>query len=99
MAPPVLRMPTFTAVSYTHLDVYKRQASACSLQGEVRHIREAVVHHGLIIRIVACGNDDAFPGFEEDVFSFMLADDACHSAVCAPVSYTHLDVYKRQRQG
>ena len=73
------------SVSYTHLDVYKRQ----SLNNDI-NIGDIVVSTDLVHHDVDAG---AF-GYKKgqvpdmDVFSFGSDD--------APVSYTHLDVYKRQ---
>ena len=67
-------------VSYTHLDVYKRQVS----QLRSRHVEKASHHfrHRLFRRRHDNGEDD----FRSD-----FPPRGHH-----PVSYTHLDVYKRQ---
>ena len=71
-------------VSYTHLDVYKRQRQR-------------------IVDIAPHEKGEAFEElpmerFEGHTRAFMKIEDGCNRqcAYCA-VSYTHLDVYKRQR--
>ena len=67
------------AVSYTHLDVYKRQELHLTQSELVRRVLYGVnVKHTVV---VAQGGEDAL---------------AALAALSAPVSYTHLDVYKRQ---
>ena len=74
---------TLRPVSYTHLDVYKRQ--------ELEYIEEAVRENKI------CG-DGAFTKkcsawMEQELHTkYSLLTTSC-----TPVSYTHLDVYKRQR--
>ena len=76
-------------VSYTHLDVYKRQKealSALSTNFDVRKVAACVREHQETFYIL-CGwmtEKDAL-AFQKDI-----ENDA------KPVSYTHLDVYKRQ---
>ena len=69
------------AVSYTHLDVYKRQASICLKSGDtLQEIFEEA-------------------GFPEGVFlHFEISHSEVEDMIANPitVSYTHLDVYKRQ---
>ena len=71
-----------TAVSYTHLDVYKRQ------------IRRCIIAHvsGDDEERIELGNKLLFAAEElhESV------DIVWHQPGVLPVSYTHLDVYKRQ---
>ena len=67
----------FNPVSYTHLDVYKRQiihhvAARCRAFGN-----QAYRPFKGFVRIGIHGKPDVLPHFD-------------------PVSYTHLDVYKRQ---
>ena len=63
-------------VSYTHLDVYKRQPVI-----EPRHI-------------LCVGENQLIVG---SVFYRLVEQQTHFFGVCiAPVSYTHLDVYKRQ---
>ena len=66
------------AVSYTHLDVYKRQAQVhVHGPGEIFHI------------VQLFGGDIARRGVKN-------GGDAVHQRGAGAVSYTHLDVYKRQ---
>ena len=72
----ISEMTTMDSVSYTHLDVYKRQ-NLMSFQGDpwvLGPICAAIVAGGV-----------GFPVFHE-----------LKSRWRRPVSYTHLDVYKRQ---
>ena len=67
-------------VSYTHLDVYKRQA-------------EDGVAQGRLLLAVLC------PGALNDIANFHIRRAGHLTALAVdavPVSYTHLDVYKRQ---
>ena len=68
-------------VSYTHLDVYKRQEEVCRLTMEF-YRRNYI--EGLFLS----------SGVKES------PDRTMEELLCTvnPVSYTHLDVYKRQRQ-
>ena len=68
-----------TAVSYTHLDVYKRQLMIPTTAGTGS---EATPN-----AIVAVPEQELKVGIVSDA---MIADNVL------PVSYTHLDVYKRQ---
>ena len=71
------------AVSYTHLDVYKRQVETCP-QIELAcgdKVTALVLRHLEPLSQADLGKLREFAGQ--------------HSGV--PVSYTHLDVYKRQR--
>ena len=67
-------------VSYTHLDVYKRQA--CDK---------------LIPVTLELGGKSANIVFD-DADLKQAIDGACKGILFNPVSYTHLDVYKRQRK-
>ena len=72
-----LRLPGVWAVSYTHLDVYKRQAQA-------REGTQLVLQQlGKLLPPSA-----RLDLFDPEVVLSMLNQE--------PVSYTHLDVYKRQ---
>ena len=65
------------AVSYTHLDVYKRQAPSSSSERPLSQTRY----------LIACaGVDGQAVGIDGEPEVF----------VPGPVSYTHLDGYKRQ---
>ena len=68
-----------TTVSYTHLDVYKRQTSSCR---------------------VIFGEADFLPGLVVDKYEDVLVVEclALGMEQFKAVSYTHLDVYKRQSQ-
>ena len=74
--------PNVSAVSYTHLDVYKRQV--VDLAVEDNDDAAVLIGHGL----------SAGLGQVEDR---QAAEAEGNAAVDKPVSYTHLDVYKRQR--
>ena len=70
------------AVSYTHLDVYKRQYIYKNNKDEYLYINESV----------------------EDKFSHQIDNEDCEISTetildMEAVSYTHLDVYKRQERG
>ena len=66
-------------VSYTHLDVYKRQAENMPID---------------ILRV----RDDDIPGLVMDgvVDLGIIGENVLEEELLNPVSYTHLDVYKRQ---
>ena len=71
---------TFATVSYTHLDVYKRQDKGFLvfvdfIRLEVKGEFKVVIY--VVFQLEPCCN-----------FS--------HARLFLPVSYTHLDVYKRQ---
>ena len=68
-------------VSYTHLDVYKRQVNAASI-GQVHKAKKN--GQELAVKI-------QYPGVQESISS-----DLKLVKPIATVSYTHLDVYKRQ---
>ena len=73
----VYRVGKEKAVSYTHLDVYKRQGSARRAHDNRFAQRKA---------------NDGGVGINARLFG----DDGGGVADRIPVSYTHLDVYKRQ---
>ena len=84
--PEQLQSPLLTAeweyrpVSYTHLDVYKRQ---------LLHRRDALAFEG--------GTDRCLYGRNLEAIQKMgRYSDRYHPECQRPVSYTHLDVYKRQ---
>ena len=101
---PVL--PTVLTVSYTHLDVYKRQ-----IQGSQMGLGERMTS---ILPSKVVGSIDAGYTYdpekakeyleksgyvqpEGEVFTIATMGDLnADMAVVMPVSYTHLDVYKRQ---
>ena len=75
------------AVSYTHLDVYKRQ--------ELNHE---------LIKFFSLGitkSNSTFLYFDNEIsytHLYSLHFSTAFSMSISPVSYTHLDVYKRQQQ-
>ena len=69
------------SVSYTHLDVYKRQAAAIA---EQQKSRVDPMYHEKI---------DHNP---YELASYLSAKYHVYFREQVPVSYTHLDVYKRQ---
>ena len=86
-------------VSYTHLDVYKRQTLyRVGYQKQTEHKKYIFVDGGMSDNIrpalyqaeYAC--DIANRMQEEKTETVTIAGKCCESAV----SYTHLDVYKRQ---
>ena len=81
---------TLSSVSYTHLDVYKRQVFRKSLQ-------QPVVERPLILELQGA---DRMSDVFQRVFDWMRESvhrvDAPPVARIVAVSYTHLDVYKRQ---
>ena len=81
-------------VSYTHLDVYKRQ-------GLVEHmrynLRAASAKLFLALpQVLGTETDKAFAVLEAEVWKLVDAARGDNKAAPIPVSYTHLDVYKRQ---
>ena len=72
------------AVSYTHLDVYKRQDTACDLSVCLSMV-SSLLDRPVSDKLIAIGE----VGLGGEVRSVPNLE---------PVSYTHLDVYKRQRQ-
>ena len=73
----------FKAVSYTHLDVYKRQLIM------IPYIVPLIQNIG--IEIQRAKNMHKF----RSIIYFVIA--LANLGISIPVSYTHLDVYKRQR--
>ena len=72
-------------VSYTHLDVYKRQVVLTLLMIQLQSFQR-------VIMVVLTA-----PFGLIGVVLFLLLFDRPFGFVAMPVSYTHLDVYKRQR--
>ena len=71
-----------TAVSYTHLDVYKRQATQILVDFQMSRTASSVGHTRVLIQMVHDHSSDV--------------EKIRPSVKIAAVSYTHLDVYKRQ---
>ena len=77
-------------VSYTHLDVYKRQLLKCHRIGpDVVILGNPVLFFGNLLNK---GNDFPFQCFKK----FIQRLHGKAFLIIIPVSYTHLDVYKRQ---
>ena len=76
---PLKCVRQYEPVSYTHLDVYKRQQYYSLAAVDVDAVFLGEVIHGDYPAMVAESRFDSVTQYE-------------------PVSYTHLDVYKRQRQ-
>ena len=82
----MINLHNILPVSYTHLDVYKRQLMCCSQwDGAYEPIVEMKTPVYFVI-----GESDEYYGSEP----FKEAYQQIHE----PVSYTHLDVYKRQER-
>ena len=87
-----------TPVSYTHLDVYKRQPEGFTMiETPVRRvIVMTTLQLSNFIKLDAVDRIVGMPStrflFNEEMQSRLA------SGAAKPVSYTHLDVYKRQRQ-
>ena len=76
------------AVSYTHLDVYKRQV-------DTRELTRIIREHGVMNAAICSGIPaDLTPVKTYAVTGVVEAVTCRESSI--PVSYTHLDVYKRQ---
>ena len=96
------RLPGVRAVSYTHLDVYKRQeVPLFGMVKDDKHRTRAIALSGGEIAINS--NRRAFTlvsSIQDEVHRFAIGyhrQQRRKSAVSStPVSYTHLDVYKRQ---
>ena len=109
--PGSFKVPGIPSVSYTHLDVYKRQGQHCLLEGRATEHRAfdvdmpidqartdifavqinffpAMIRTHAHDRISADGNISGVDLIGKHI------DDSC--IFQNPVSYTHLDVYKRQ---
>ena len=92
-------------VSYTHLDVYKRQVR----DGDIAHIvfGEKDFDIAASFDIISAQSGQVFGDNAADLSRLNIGNHALKRraveiAACItviPVSYTHLDVYKRQRMG
>ena len=107
-----IRMATISkAVSYTHLDVYKRQTMGID---SIKNVYKAQIDNGntffasnarglpdglrcLLQRAVreCCLKTDT--DIEKLLEELLIMSRGVIYYWCIPVSYTHLDVYKRQR--
>ena len=92
-----------SAVSYTHLDVYKRQHDEISKDSGYSGICDGNVYHichksaSLQLRYGIA--DDALlalAALGKEVLRDLREHDVAQHILLAAVSYTHLDVYKRQ---
>ena len=84
-------------VSYTHLDVYKRQAQdILDCYAEARKAG----HDDINMDLIAGLPGDTVESFERSLRQAIALDPeniTVHTLTLKPVSYTHLDVYKRQK--
>ena len=76
-------------VSYTHLDVYKRQHGRCVCPQYFFRIPGTEVCGKTVAETFGCASDDLTAG---EVY----AGGEGSGGTCHAVSYTHLDGYKRQ---
>ena len=87
-----------TPVSYTHLDVYKRQEDGPVRNGPALVLLDLNLPDMSGIDILAKIKSDDSPLRRTPVVVLTTTDDKIEIQRCYdPVSYTHLDVYKRQR--
>ena len=86
-------MLTDTPVSYTHLDVYKRQGD--TKRASAKEIGKLFLDTvwGLLSPVIVLG------GIYSGLFTPTEAAAVAVVYSLIAVSYTHLDVYKRQPQG
>ena len=89
------------SVSYTHLDVYKRQMQSRKT-GEFLQLYQKLAEAGLtplVVKGLVCRSLYREPDYrasgDEDILIPAEQFPEC-SRIFAAVSYTHLDVYKRQ---
>ena len=85
------RQSYFIPVSYTHLDVYKRQYLYCTNPGVRCWQSDDLLHWTMMGEVVP---EDEFPGLVP--FAPEVVYENGWFICIPPVSYTHLDVYKRQ---
>ena len=83
-------MDDYIAVSYTHLDVYKRQKLTLF---ELYPLHFKNLPHYVFIRFVKCAS---LPPYSYLNLFILFTLFTLASLLFIPVSYTHLDVYKRQ---
>ena len=79
------------AVSYTHLDVYKRQANAIRRNRAGLNDDKKPIGSFLFLGPTGVGKTELAKALAEFLF-----DDENNMTRIDTVSYTHLDVYKRQ---
>ena len=102
-------VPFMAAVSYTHLDVYKRQDECRELTRKYVYGLSYVNYNMLVIDWNESNASDILvPCMFDDIYRLYTGEnlkpdggwiDADKYESVMSVSYTHLDVYKRQRQG
>ena len=82
-------------VSYTHLDVYKRQTKVVLIAGNHDHLQKDSNYRSFE------WNDNVYPLFGKklEYVDFPELETAVYGLSYYAVSYTHLDVYKRQLWG
>ena len=108
------------SVSYTHLDVYKRQHVSTGVLG-IQHLMRGLTQYGNVDLAYKIATNDTYPSWGYmvrkgattiwELWNGDTADPAMNSGNHVmllgdliiwyyedPVSYTHLDVYKRQEQ-
>ena len=99
-------MPDTAPVSYTHLDVYKRQVKNCYYEGVkgadslgTGKTAEEMKAPAFVADLGAAFIADMKNPVNEGYPIFAFQDNTPkYEAVSTAVSYTHLDVYKRQKQ-
>ena len=84
----------FLSVSYTHLDVYKRQSDDNASNALIQTLDAT---NNIVLDHSGSGQLIALLGVSDLVI--VQTPDAILVATKDPVSYTHLDVYKRQPTG
>ena len=94
-------MSSYKTVSYTHLDVYKRQTNT---NGEVPPFKDEIPRSIIcVLPVGAPEGKEIFSPATLPCISWPASVTAPFTKLSdftleiAPVSYTHLDVYKRQR--
>ena len=99
-----LPAPTLLSVSYTHLDVYKRQSETSAMVA-LPPLAPALlvsIPTWRLVLLVACGPSKLNAPLAVTgaplvlILALRLSEKPSLAAVLVTVSYTHLDVYKRQ---
>ena len=80
-------------VSYTHLDVYKRQSNNRELKEHHSHINYSNYREEITILKATGMRRESLDKVNVDNFRY---DSKGYPVAVKSVSYTHLDVYKRQ---